>query len=141
MSKLVAIIPVVENKFTWTDGRLHGGRDSRCWIVTKDGVVHSFRGKPIPTVCSVVGSSYVPNGKWSATTYTVRVGTAVPINPTNPMHGGTWSHLGSWEEGRKALSEDLGINCTMASFQEAMRVDWPNTSARWDAAEKEAPLQ
>lgn len=137
---LVAKVKVQENKFTWTDGRLPGGRQSRLWLITSKGVIHTFKGKSIPEVCSVQGTNYVPNGKWSATTYTVRVGTSVPVDPTNPLHGGTWSHLGSWEEALEALSKDIGVQCDMTSFKEAMAKDWPNTTERWNAATQEAPL-
>lgn len=59
-----------------------GSRDRRAWLlIVKSDVVIPFTGVSIPGSVAVVGTSYVKNGKWSHTTFRLKLADGVRVIP------------------------------------------------------------
>jgi hypothetical protein len=126
-------VEVVSGAFEYNDGLYPGGRKPTLFLVAKDGSVHVFNGRAIPAVANVEGERFTKNGKWSNTTYRLRVASAVPVHLLAPLHGKVWDAEGTWGAGWAAWLS-LVPHTDRKSWEAAVRATYPGTAARWDAA-------
>ena len=140
----------------WKDGMLPRGRHARLILTTTgEGGLIRFRGKSIPGICASRITSADQNGKWSSTTYTLRLAEGV-IGVRMEQNFETDQYLsgvGSWAEAyetfrqqfrfatedpqeRKELEASPGPGTE--AFKEFMRLEFPKTSMRIDRIETES---
>ncbi len=131
----VAAIPEPPQEIQWSNGQGSRGRKAML-LVGRGEEIHQFVGQSIENVVGVAGSDYVKNGKWSHTTYTLRL-------PTDGWH---YIASQSWEEGEyfhgcKAVEEvtaDLRkVGCTAPEDKLVAALDaaFPKTMERIRATE------
>jgi len=123
-------------KTTWNDRQ--GRRDRKAFflLVTVDGEVHSFSGRPIPGVCATRVVAYEKNGKWSNTTYEItHADTTKVFAGRQDWASGAYWPQGSWDTGLGALAAVCPA-VTRAGYERFIRGEHPGTAAVWDAAAK-----
>jgi len=115
--------------FQWTDGREHGGRYPRLYLI-KGREARKFEGKDIPGWCVVLKREHHPCGKWSWTEYEIGLedGTR-PIELLSPMHGTFGQEALTWEE----LAGELQLPVDLT--KEIIRAEYPRTGERLDKNE------
>lgn len=134
-SYTVRALPAPRFELVWSDKIGSRNREPFLFLI-HEGQIHEFRGKSIPGICAVAGTSYTKMGKWSNTTYRLQLTSGVQF--IYGYHG--------WETGRleEGLEEATGLPCQswedishalMVDETEVRRLlaDWPNTIARLDA--------
>jgi hypothetical protein len=124
---------------TWDDQMGSRQRRAHLWLVrpaTDEG--WAFAGAHIPGVVAVVGSDYTKSGKWSHSTYRLRLGPGVEARPwkegwetgtlAEAVQADTWEAFASW----------IGLSRPAAeAFLRSVR---PRAADHWDEVEKQLDL-
>jgi hypothetical protein len=136
-------IEVKDGRFEYTSKLHPGNRRPVLWLYRpKTQTVHVFGGTSSPGVWDVVGEPRdTRNGKWSATIYTIQVGSAVPVCFLAPLHGTVWGSCATWEEGREAVEKLVGGPIDPGSFKAAALQNFRPAAERWDAASQAPTLE
>lgn len=112
------------------NGLQSGGRKPHL-ILIKNNDVWIFSGKSIPDVCTVIGGTYKPNGKWSSITYTVQLMDGVKsYEIISPLHGIWGEKYLSWGE----VCEYFSLSVEKA--KELVHKIYPKTAERLDMIER-----
>ena len=138
----------MKEEIEWTDGLLPRSRMPYLLLATlAEGGIVRFKGKSIPGVAASRVLSSTRNGRWSSTTYALRIAEGVgsvvltPDFETDQIFSGA----GSWEDAYALFVTALRKNteCTEAAgpgikpFTETVRAEFPHTARRLDRIEAE----
>lgn len=126
--KLVYFQEETEQDISWNDGIISRSRQPMLLLYTKNKV-YEFTGQSIPNICTNIGTpSYTKNGKWSNSTYKLRLAKGVK----------TSSLRQDWDSGRfinnhqslKGMMKDLELDCTPKAAKDFLQKRFPNTWKR-----------
>lgn len=110
----------------FNDGLRPAGRRPRL-ILIKGAEVQKFHGEPIVGWCAIQANSYVPEGKWSRTYWTLVLAPGVrAVELLSPMHGVWGCEFEDWG----SLAGSLQIPVEVA--QDLIRREYPSTADRLD---------
>jgi hypothetical protein len=119
---------------SYNNGLCHGGRTPKLWVVHR-GEVHLFGGESIHGVVAITSSTYQKNGKWSNTTYQLRLAEgAVGCRMIAPLHGQVWpenERLAAYER----FMGEFKVSLSFEAFDAALLRDYPISRARMVQAE------
>lgn len=118
--------------------RLVAGRKIRSIIVDVAGTSRLFTGQSLPGLAVVVGTGGDrANGKWSYTSYRVRLAPGASGADLAPeMHSTLFGGCAGWSEAVEVLRRQVGRpDIDAVSAQATIRAGWPEAAERLDAVE------
>ena len=122
----------MENVISFNDGLLPGGRNPRLVIVDNKGNIYKFTGKTVPGVFVVLTETYEKNGKWSNTTYTIKLAQGVrSVNQISPIHGSYWQDCPTLEDAYIKFGQSIGgKSFDRNQFNEFLKKYWEKAYER-----------
>jgi len=92
----VSSVPIVKDEISWSNRQANRDREAFCLLI-RGGDLYEFVGKAIPGVCQARVTENHRQGKWSFTTYAIRLAPGVRM-----VAGHTGWQTGSFAEGLAA---------------------------------------
>jgi hypothetical protein len=118
-----------DDLYLYNDGLLAGGRRPRLYLA-KGLEARKFTGESLPGYCAVVTAEYRQSGKWSNTTYQLRLAPGVrPLHFVSPLHGTWGDKMESWG----GVAQILGLPIELS--QAIVLKEFPSTAERLDKVE------
>lgn len=133
--------PVVKKdprEYTHNSAMRNGSREPCLWIALR-GELHTFLGQDIGGVCRIMSEDRKKAGKWSGTTYQLRLAKeAKPCFLLANLHQSTWPENDRRNAYNRFLKEFQLADVGFDTFSAALERDYPQSYVRMIRSEEVA---
>jgi len=120
----------------WSDGLEPGDRRPRLLVAVPGGKVARFAGVDVPGVLAITGSSYNKNGKWSSTTFTLRLAPGcAAVESLTALHQSPLDQFENWAEVAEEFSRVAGQPVDATFLAIALTAEYRTAGEALDARE------